>query len=300
MSTPLQAEQSATGAERHVAVVTGATGGIGRWIALGLARAGCHTVLIGRDAARAEAAQAWIAERAPHASTEIGIADLSLLAATRELGDALVARHKQIAVLVNNAGVFDATRIVTAEGHERVLAVNLLSPFVLTRALLPALGAGARIVTVGSSTSDRARIDPERLVLGARWTMTQAYAQSKLAAMMMTFAFARQLAGTGVTANVVHPGLVASGLVRTGGIIGLAWRCMAPFALREEEGADTPLAAALAPEFAAVSGAYLKNRRAAPPNPQALDPALVERVWGETQALADGPTAQAQRSAPAL
>jgi NAD(P)-dependent dehydrogenase (short-subunit alcohol dehydrogenase family) len=270
--------------------VSGATGGIGRWIALGLARAGHHTILMGRNPARAEAARGWIVERAAHASTEIAIADLSLLAATRELGEAIVARHGKIAVLVNNAGIFDAARHVTAEGHERVLATNLLSPFVLTRALLPALVAGApsRIVTIGSSTSDSARIDPDRLVLGARWTMVAAYGQSKLAAMMMTFAFATQLAGTGVAANVVHPGLVASGLVRTGGAIGFAWRCMAPFALSEEQGADTPLAAALAPEFATVSGVYLKSRRAVPPNPQARDPILVERVWAATQRLANG------------
>jgi NAD(P)-dependent dehydrogenase (short-subunit alcohol dehydrogenase family) len=267
----------------------GATGGIGRWIALGLARAGHHTILVGRDRARADAAQAWIAEHVPQATTEILIADLSLLAATRELGDAILARHPNIAVLINNAGIFDANRALTAEGHERVLATNLLSPFVLTRALLPALQAGApsRIVTVGSSTSDSARIDPDRLALGARWTMVQAYGQSKLAAMMMTFAFARHLAGTGVVANVVHPGLVASGLVRTGGAIGFVWRCMAPFALSEEQGADTPLAAALAPEFANVSGLYLKSRRAVPPNPQARDPVLTERVWAATQRLAD-------------
>ena len=279
-----------------MAVVTGATGGIGRWIARGLARAGHHTILIGRDRTRGEATQAWIAEQVPHANTELMIADLSLLAATGALGEAIAAQHEKIAVLVNNAGIFDATRIVTDEGHERVLATNLLSPFVLTRALLPALTAGARsrIVTVGSSTSDRARIDPDRLVLGPRWTMVQAYGQSKLAAMMMTFAFAKRLAGTGVTANVVHPGLVASGLVRTGGAIGFVWRCMAPFALLEEQGADTPLAAALAPEFANVSGIYLKKRRAAPPNPQALDPVLVERVWAATERLAAGETEMAQ------
>jgi NAD(P)-dependent dehydrogenase (short-subunit alcohol dehydrogenase family) len=285
-----QPESPAIGTEQPVAIVTGATGGIGRWIALGLARAGHHTILVGRDPARADAAQAWIAAQAPQASTEIGIADLSLVAATRTLGDAIAARHPKIAVLVNNAGIFDAARVMTAEGHERVLATNLLSPFVLTRALLPALTAGApsRIVTVGSSTSDRARLDPDRLVLGPRWTMVQAYGQSKLAAMMMTFAFARHLAGTGVVANVVHPGLVASGLVRSGGAIGFVWRCLATFALREEHGADTPLAAALDPEFGMLSGVYLKTRLVVPPNPQARDPVLVERVWAATRSLADG------------
>jgi NAD(P)-dependent dehydrogenase (short-subunit alcohol dehydrogenase family) len=277
--------------EPSIAVVTGATGGIGRWIALGLARAGYHVILIGRDRARGEAVQRWIADQVPGATTELLVADLSLLAVTRAVGARIVSQHPGIAVLVNNAGIFDARPVITAEGYERVLATNLLSPFVLTRALLPALQAGApsRIVVVGSSTSDTARIDPDHLVLGRRWTMVRAYGQSKLALMMMTFALAKRLEGAGVAANVVHPGLVASGLVRTGGVIGLVWRCMAPFALSAEQGADTPLAAALAPEFASVSGVYLKNRRAVPPNRQALDPALVERVWAATACLATSP-----------
>jgi NAD(P)-dependent dehydrogenase (short-subunit alcohol dehydrogenase family) len=272
--------------------VSGATGGIGRWIALGLARAGRHVILIGRDRARGEAAQSWIARREPRASTELLIADLSLLSAARDAGDTIRSRHPKVSILINNAGIFDAKSVATAEGHDRVLATNLLSPFVLTQTLLPALRAGApsRIVNIGSSTSDRARIDPEHLVLGRNWGMRRAYSQSKLALMMTTFALAKRLDGTGVVANVVHPGLVASGLVRTGGVIGLAWRCLAPFALSEEQGADTPLYAALAPELAMVSGAYLKNRRPATPNRQALDPALVEQVWAATERLAVRPS----------
>lgn len=272
--------------EAPVSVVTGASGGIGKYIALGLAQAGHHVVLVGRDAARVTAAQSWIAQQVPDAGTEAAIADLSLLGETRALTQDLRARHPAIAVLVNNAGIFSARQVNTAEGFDQVLATNHLSPFVFTQALLPALGPGSRIVNVGSSTSDRARIDPAHLVLGRRWTMQRAYGQSKLALMMMTFALARRLAGRGITANVVHPGLVASGLVRTGGIIGLAWRIMAPFALSEQEGADTPLHAALAPQMAATSGIYLKNRQPVTPNPQARDPALVEQVWAATLELA--------------
>jgi NAD(P)-dependent dehydrogenase (short-subunit alcohol dehydrogenase family) len=210
-----------------------------------------------------------------------------LLSATRDVGDAIASRHTKVAVLVNNAGIFDARQVTTAEGHDRVLATNLLSPFVLTRTLLPALRAAqpSRIVNIGSSTSDRAAIDPDRLVLGRRWTMVRAYSQSKLAIMMTTFALAERLAGSGVVANVVHPGLVATGLVRTGGVIGLAWRCLAPIALTEGQGADTPLYAALAPECATISGVYLKNRRVASPNRRALDPVLVERMWTATERL---------------
>jgi NAD(P)-dependent dehydrogenase (short-subunit alcohol dehydrogenase family) len=276
------------GSEQPVAVITGASGGIGRWIALGLARAGHHAILISRDRSRAEAVREWIARQVPQSSTELLIADLSLLRATRDVGEHIVSRHKKISLLVNNAGIFETELALTAEGNERVLATNLISPFVLTQVLLPALrvGAPSRIVNIGSSMSDRARIDPNQLVLGRRWTMLRAYSQSKLALMMVTFAQAKRLEGTGVVANVVHPGLVATELVRTGGIIGLVWRCIRPFALTEEQGASTPLYVALASECAWQNGVYIKDRRVVQPNRQALDPSLVERVWRTTESLA--------------
>jgi NAD(P)-dependent dehydrogenase (short-subunit alcohol dehydrogenase family) len=273
--------------ERPITVVTGATGGIGRWIALGMARAGHHVILVGRDRARGTATKSWIDRQVPGASSELVIADLSLLSETRNAGRNIAARYSRISVLINNAGVFESRPIATAEGHDRVLATNLLSPFVLTQMLLPLLLAGApsRIVNVGSSTSDHAHIDPDNLVLGRRWAMRRAYSQSKLALMMTTFRLADRLKGTGVVANVVHPGFVATGLVRTGGVIGLVWRALALAALTEEEGADTPLHTALSPELASVSGLYFKDRRAAPPNPRALNPDLLERVWRATEQL---------------
>jgi retinol dehydrogenase-14 len=286
-----QSTKSTVDLGQSVAVVTGGTGGIGRWIALGLVKAGYHVVLIGRDRARGEAARTWIAEQASQASMDLVIADLSVLAATRAAGLCLLSRYPKIAVLVNNAGAFDITPVTTAEGHNRVLATNLLSPFVLTQVLLPALRAAApsRIVNIGSSMSDRTRISPHHLMLDRRWTMVRAYSQSKLALMMITFALSRRMEGTGVVANVVHPGLVATRLVRTGGVIGIVWRCIAWIALTEAQGADTPLYAALAPELAAVSGVYIKKRRAVRPNRQALDRGLVEDVWAATERLAARP-----------
>jgi NAD(P)-dependent dehydrogenase (short-subunit alcohol dehydrogenase family) len=274
-------------ADHPIAVITGATGGLGRYIALGLARAGYRLVLICREAGRAEAAREWIAAHVPGAEVELVFADLSLLADTHGAGVEIAANHSSIALLVNNAGVFEAKQTTTPEGFDRVLAVNLLSPFLLTQSLLPSLSAGepSRIVNVGSDTSDRAHVDPDNLVLGKRWNMVRAYGQSKLALMMTTFALAKRLEGTRAVANVVHPGMVATGLVRTGGIIGLVWKALAMVALTNEQGADTPLYVALAPEFATISGVYLKNRRSVPPNPQARDPALLERVWAETERL---------------
>jgi NAD(P)-dependent dehydrogenase (short-subunit alcohol dehydrogenase family) len=272
----------------NVAVVTGATGGIGRWIALGLTQAGFHVVLVARDRARGEAAQAWIAGRAPGASTALMLCDLSLLAETRALGRDIAARYPAVSILVANAGVFRARREVTAEGHEMVLAVNHLSIFVLIETLRDALVAGApsRVVVVGSSTSDRARIDPDNLELARGWGMVRAYGQSKLAVMIASFGWARRLGPGGVAVNVVHPGTVATGLVRARGVIGLAWRVMARFVLTEEQGAATPLYVALAPELAGVRGAYFKDRREVAPNALAGDAALGERVWAATVRLA--------------
>jgi NAD(P)-dependent dehydrogenase (short-subunit alcohol dehydrogenase family) len=268
------------GAGAQAAVVTGATSGIGRWIAAGLAAAGHDLILIARDEGRAAATAAWIASRTPAARVEIRLADLSSLATTRAVAAAILRDRPQLSLLVNNAGVFCGKRSLSAEGHELTLATNLLSPLALTEALLPALSAGApaRVVMVGSSTSDRARIDPEDLDLTRRWSMVRAYAQSKLGLLMTSLALARQLEGSGVTVNIVHPGLVATGLVRQGGVVGLGWTVMAPFALTPERGADTPLFACLAPGLAGRTGLYLKRRRPARPNPLVTDTALVARV----------------------
>ena len=268
--------------------ITGATSGLGRWIALGLAKAGHDLALIVRSPATGQAAQGWIAAQAPQTTIHTITADLSLLADVRRAAGAILALGRPLDVLVNNAGVFCARREETAEGHERVLAVNHLAPFVLTRALLPALRAapaGARIVNVGSSTSDKARIDPDDLEGRRRWGLVHTYGQSKLALLIATRGWAERLAGSGVVANTVHPGAVASGLVRAGGAIGLAWRCMAPFLLTEEQGADAPLHVAGSPAFATITGAYVKRRRVVPPNPLALEAALAARVWAATELL---------------
>ena len=269
------------------AVVTGATGGIGRWIAHGLAEAGFRLFIVGRDPERLRATRQWL----PGNQVETIAADLSLLSQTRDAARRVLERTDRIDLLVNNAGTLSPARIVTAEGHERTLAVNHLAPFVLTRCLLPALrrAGSARIVDVGSSTSDRARIDPDDLQLQRGWGMVRAYSRSKLALLTTSLALARDLEGSGVSVNVVHPGTVATGLVRNPGVVGLAWKLMAPFCLSEREGADTPLHAALSPDCAHLTGAYLKRRQPVRPNRRALDPVLRARVLAATEALVAGP-----------
>lgn len=276
-----------TMAEGRTAVVTGATSGIGRWIAAGLAQAGYALILIARDGRRAEAAKSWVLERVPAASVDIRIADLSSLAATRAVAEGILRDKPRLDLLVNNAAVFSAKREVTAEGRERVIATNLLSPLALTQALLPTLKAspGARIVMIGSSSSDRVGIDPDDLELARGWGMGRAYARSKLALLMVSRSWAERLASSGVTLNVVHPGLVATELVRERGLPGLAWKLLAPFSLTPEQGAQTPLYACLSPEMAGKTGLYLKRRQPAKPNPLVENQALVGRVVASTERL---------------
>ncbi len=273
--------------EGKIAVVTGATSGIGRWIAAGLAQAGYGLILIARDAGRAAATKAWITGRSPAAVVDIRIADLSSLAETRAVAAAILRDTPLLALLVNNAGAFFARREVTAEGHERTLATNLLSPVALTRDLLPALVAasGARIVMIGSSSSDRARIEPDNLELVHGWSPRRAYPQSKLALLMVSQGWAQRLEASGITLNTVHPGLVATDIVRDRGLIGLAWKLLAPFSLTPEQGADTPLHACLSPELAGKTGLYLKRRKPARANPLTADAALVARVMAATERL---------------
>ncbi len=270
-----------------MAVVTGATGGIGQWIALHVARAGLHTVLVGRDHGRLARAKAFVEARIPRASVEVARADLSSLEETERLGERLLSTHPRIALLINNAAVFRSARERTTEGRDLVLATNHLSPFVLTRALRPALSAGiARIVNVGSTMSERVKIEPDDLELDRRWGPVRAYGRSKLALMMATFEWAERLKADAVAANVVHPGAVATGIMRGGGIGAIAWRALTPFLLTPEQGARRPLHAAMSPAMEGVSGCYLKDRRIALPNKLALDPVLRRAVWDATERLA--------------
>ncbi len=244
-------------------------------------------MLIGRDPDRLADTVGWIADQVPGGPIRTVLADLSSLAQTRRAASEVAELAPSLDLLVNNAGVLSPRRTETAEGHELTLAVNHLSPFVLTEALLPALATAgrARVVTVGSSSSDMAAIDPDDLELRRGWFMTRAYARSKLASLMTALEIAPTLQVSGVFLNVVHPGLVATSLVRGGGPAQLAWQALGLVAFTPRQGAETPLRAALAPELDGVSGRYLKPRGTATPNRRALDPALRARVLAATRAL---------------
>lgn len=260
-------------------VVTGATSGIGKYAALGLAQRGAKLVLTGRDPERMAAAVAWIKARAPDAKIDSDLADFASLGEVRALAARLLARHPRIDVLLNNAGLIMGRRILTADGYETTFQVNHLAPFLLTNLLLPALKATApsRIVTVASAASRRGHIHFDDLGLAKQGIgFMRAYSQSKLANIMFTRALSRRLAGSGVTANCLHPGFVATNFGSQGGIF---WGIAKLFAIPPEVGAENAVYAVAAPELNGVTGQYLVNMKPARPNREADDTDAVERLW---------------------
>lgn len=277
----------------RTALVTGATQGIGRETALGLLRMGARVGIVGRDAARTAAVAAGLRAQVPGGAVEPFVADLSRIRDTRALAAEVKRRFDRLHVLVNNAGAIFGRRELTAEGLERTFALNHLSFFVLTSELLELLRASApsRIVNVSSDAHRAGRVDFADLNAERSYRAARAYSTSKLENILFTRELSRRLAaaGGGVTANCLHPGVIASGFGRNnGGPLGLLVKLAAPFLATPEKGARTSLHLASAPELASVSGKYFKDGREARPAPSALDDAAARRLWEESERLAAG------------
>jgi NAD(P)-dependent dehydrogenase (short-subunit alcohol dehydrogenase family) len=278
---------------RSTAIVTGASAGIGLYTALGLARAGMRTVMVGRDRGRTEAARRFVAARVPAASLEMALADFAALAEVRRLADSLLSGHERIDVLVNNAGLFAPRHRNSADGFELSFAVNHLAPFLLTNLLLDRLRASApaRIVTVASEAHRGQRIDVAALARPSGYSATRAYGRSKLCNILFTRELAKRLAGSQVTAVALHPGVVATGIGERGGVFELGWRLMKPFMLRPERGAETSLFLATAADPAPFHGGYVVKKALARPDPSALDDGLARALWEESTRLVGLPAA---------
>ncbi|MDC7786465.1 SDR family NAD(P)-dependent oxidoreductase [Rhodoplanes sp. TEM] len=268
-------------------VITGATGGIGLETAVGLARKGARLVLVGRDRARGEAALARLRQLVPGAEAEIDYADLARLDDLRALAARLAARPR-VDVLLNNAGGMFARREVTADGLERTFALNHMAYVALTVLLRDTLvrSAPARVVNVASEAHRGATLDLDDLQAARGYGGWPVYRRSKLANILFTRELARRLAGTGVTANCLHPGFVATGFGDNNrGLYGLGIRIAKLFALPLAEGAATSIHVASAPEFDTTTGAYVVRSRLAEPSAAARDDAVARRLWDASLAL---------------
>ena len=271
-----------------IAIVTGATAGIGLHTALGLARAAMQIVMVGRDPERLEAARRLVAEGVPGATLDTALADFSDLRDVRALAAALLARHERIDVLVNNAGMIASQPGFSADGYEITIAVNHLAPFLLTNLLLDRLkqSAPARIVTVASQAHRGTRLDPAMLTWPAVWSPLTAYGRSKLANILFTRALAKRLDPAVVAVSCLHPGVIATQIGNNAGILaGIGWRLAKMFLPGPAKGAETSVFLATVTDPAPFHGAYVIDKKIAEPDTAARDDDLAEALWRESARL---------------
>jgi NAD(P)-dependent dehydrogenase (short-subunit alcohol dehydrogenase family) len=280
----------------RVCVVTGATRGIGRSTAERLAELGATLVLVCRRLEEGESVAREIAAVRGGRPALVVPADLSSQRSIRDVAELIRAAHGHVHVLVNNAGVIPKQRETTVDGLEMQFAVNHLAYFLLTNLLLDRLidGAPSRVVNVSSGAHQGGRLDFSDLQSERRYDPVRVYGRTKLANVLFTYELARRLGGTGVTANCLHPGVIATKLMADYMNVPLVGGAIArTFGGSAEKGAETSVYLAASREIEGVSGRYFVGQRETRSSPASYDVALQQRLWEESARLAALATAPA-------
>lgn len=266
-----------------ICIVTGANSGIGKVTALELAKMGATVVLVSRDRTRGEAAQNEIRAQSGNDAIDLLLADLSSQQSIRQLAEDFKQRYTQLHVLINNAGVFGLTRRETVDGLEMTFAVNVLAPFLLTSLLLDVIKASApaRIVNVSSNSQEANYLKLDDLQSMKHYRPMRAYSQSKLAVVLFTYELARRLEGTGVTANCLHPGFVATNIAQRDLLLParLVTKLIFRFGISPEKGAKTSLYLATSPDVEGVTGKYFEKGVPRKSAPLSYDTSLQQQLW---------------------
>lgn len=270
-------------------LITGATGGIGKETAIGLAQRGATVVITGRDRARGEAGLAEIKQRSGNTDVALLLADLSRQADIRRLAETFNAQHDRLDVLINNVGGLYSARWLTADGIEATLAMNHLGPFLLTHLLLDQLkrSAPARVINVTGGMPP-SKLDLDNLQAEKRFQGLETYSHAKGVMMAVAYEFAQRLTGSGVTLNVAYPGAASTAMTQamTPDMVPWFMRVLWPIFTRFMGDAPPARAArssiylASSPDVANVNGAYYNtnSKPARWPKP-AHDAALRQRLW---------------------
>ncbi|MCB9006739.1 MAG: SDR family oxidoreductase [Ardenticatenaceae bacterium] len=261
-----------------VCIVTGANAGIGKATAVGLAQRGATVVMVCRSRERGETAQQEIADRSGSQDLHLLMADLASQAEIRQVAQAILSQFPRVDVLINNAAVIPLRRSVSVDGLELQLAVNHLAPFLLTNLLLERLktSAPSRIINVSSGVHRGATLPFDDLQSKRHYHHTSVYATTKLMNVIFTKALARRLAGSGVTAYALHPGVPATKLSTN--YAGYEGQERASFA-DLMHAAQTSIFLATAPDLADLSGEYFANSRVQESTAVANDPDIAQKLW---------------------
>ena len=275
-----------SGSKQHLdgktCLITGATNGIGRVTAVALAGMGAELFLTYRDKARADETIAEIRQKTGNDKIHLLEADLGSQSQVRVAAAEFLAMGKPLHLLINNAGLGNTSRTITADGIETVFAVNHLAYFLLTMLLLDCIkrSAPSRIVNVASEAHRFGTINFDDLGGEQRYRTLGAYSQSKLANILFTYELARRLAGSGVSVNCLHPGGIASGLWTNNGLFAqLIMKAAKPFLKTPEQGARTTIYLASSDEVAGVTGKYYADCKEKISNRESYDLDVANRLW---------------------
>ncbi|MGA9486274.1 MAG: SDR family oxidoreductase [Methylocella sp.] len=270
-------------------VITGGTSGIGEIAAEQLAQMGARIVLIARDKSRGEATLARLRERAPGLAHTVRYADLARIPEMKRVAAQIAESEPRIDVLINNAGAMFGSRQLTGDGLEYTFALNHMAYFVVTKGLRERLQASApaRVINTSSGAHRGARLDFDDLQLVKDFSAMKAYSRSKLCNILFTRELSRRLHGTGVTANCLHPGFVATRFGdQSGGLISRFIGLAKLFAISPEKGAETLVYLASSPDVAETTGAYFYKCRPITPSQAALDDRAAILLWERSAGLA--------------
>ena len=269
-------------------IVTGGNAGIGKAIAVELSKQGRHVIIVSRNAEKGGSALEKIKTRSNNNRVDLIIGDLSTVASTRDLADAIIKKAPGASVLINNAGIWPAKLEVNSDGLEIAFMVNHMAPFILSHMLLSLLkkNAPARIVNVNAGLYVFGKLDIDKTPYGRDFGRFATYMNTKLCNILFTLKFSRVIQNTGVTINAVHPGVIRTNLGDTGGLSGVLMKIAKGFFKTPERGAKPPVWLATSPEVEGVNGRYFELFTRKPYTENACDANLRDELWDLSMKIA--------------
>ena len=280
-----------------ICIITGSNSGIGKETAKCLAKMGAHVVMVVRCQERGEKARLEIVKQTGNNSIDLMICDLSSMDSIRRFAEEFKSKYNRLDVLINNAGAMFNKRDVTPEGFEHTLAVNYLGPFLLTYELLDLLKSSApsRIINVSSGLAKNGKVDLDDLQSEKNYSGTKAYARvrapvyanTKLMLMMFTYELAKRLKGTGVTANVLMPGFVATNLGKNSGSLSssIMFKMVRPMQVNAKKGAETSVYLASSDDVKDISGKCFAKKKEVTTCPESYDEEIQKHLWNKTESM---------------
>lgn len=275
--------------KEKICIVTGANSGIGKATALGLSRMGFRVVMVCRNAERGENARAEIIEKSGNKSVDLLICDVSSMSSVRKFAAEYAEKYSRLDVLINNAGAVFNTRSITEEGFERTLALDFFGPVLMSHELMSILrkSAPSRIINISSGLHKNGVVDLGNLQSEGKYNGMKVYSNTKLTLMMFTYEQARRLQGSGVTANIVLPGFVATNLGNNSESLmsNILFKMVRPMHISPEKGAETVIYLASSDELRDINGKCFEKMKQIQTAPQSYDQNMQLKIWEKANVL---------------